>query len=171
MSRRMVVWVVWAVSFAGVSPPAWAAVVPCLAPPVAGEVTDPFREPTCPYCAGNRGLEYLTSPGAPVGAAAAGRVTFAGRVAGVTYVVLEHSGGLRTTYGRLAGAVVQVGEVLGRGDRLGTTAAATFFGVRDGEIYLDPAPYLGVVVPRPQLVPLNGRNRRPTRPGELVCPT
>ena len=36
---------------------------PCWRPPVAAPVVDPFRQPACRWCPGNRGIEYATSPG------------------------------------------------------------------------------------------------------------
>ena len=41
-------------------------------PPVDAPIADPFRPPAGPYGAGNRGLEYATSPGDVVRASAAG---------------------------------------------------------------------------------------------------
>ena len=82
--------------------PAGAAAAGCLRPPVAAPIADHFRDPPCPWCAGNRGLQYAVAAGTPVRAAAAGTVTFAGLVAGVRYVVLAHADGLRATYGGLA---------------------------------------------------------------------
>ena len=144
---------------------------PCLLPPVAGStVLDPFRAPGCPYCAGNRGVELATPIGAAVAAAAAGRITFAGSVAGTRYVVLEHAGGYRTTYGRLASATVRTGQAVAAGAPVGISAGHLFFGLRLGDDYLDPAPHQAVVRALPQLVPLDGRNRRTPRVGRVICP-
>lgn len=144
--------------------------VPCLLPPLRAPVVDPFREPSCPWCAGNRGLELAPAPGTAVGASAAGKVSFAGVVAGVRYVVIEHGGGFRTTYGRLATSAVTPGRLVSAGEPIGTSSARLFFGLRHGERYLDPAPALATVRARPQLVPLDGRNRRPPRLGRIACP-
>ncbi len=103
-------------------------------------------------------------------AAAAGTVTFAGLVAGVRYVVIEHTGGYRTTYGRLAGSSVRVGAAVSAGATVGSTTDRFFFGLRLGEEYLDPAPVLGIVIARPQLVPLDGANRLAPRSSVLRCP-
>jgi murein DD-endopeptidase MepM/ murein hydrolase activator NlpD len=151
--------------------PAAAAAPPCLLPPVArATVIDPFRPPACPYCAGNRGIDLATPAGGPVVAAAAGRVTFAGSVAGTRYVVVEHTGGYRTTYGQLASAAVRAGQQVVAGAPVGTSTGRLFFGLRLADEYLDPAPHLAVVRSLPQLVPLNGRNRRPARIGQVICP-
>jgi murein DD-endopeptidase MepM/ murein hydrolase activator NlpD len=142
---------------------------PCLLTPVHGNVTDPFRQPGCSFCPGNRGIEYATAPGAAVIAAAGGVVTFAGPVAGVRYVVVDHGGGYRTTYGRLAAISVAVGSAVRAGQTVGAAGPATFFGLRLGEVYLDPAPHLAKIVPQPRLVPLDGRARRPPPPQRLSC--
>jgi murein DD-endopeptidase MepM/ murein hydrolase activator NlpD len=142
---------------------------PCLLPPVSGSIVDPFRPPGCPYCPGNRGIEYSTQPGAAVVASSAGTVTFAGPVAGVRYVVVEHIGGYRTTYGRLAAALVVAGVAVRSGQRLGTAGPVTFFGLRLGETYLDPAPHLATVLPQPRLVPLDGTARRMAPTPRLTC--
>src|SRR5688500_5962699 len=91
------------------------AALPCFLPPVAAPVVDPFRAPDCPYCAGNRGLEYATHHGQPVLAADDGVVTFSGLVAGTRYVVVERDDGLRVTYGRLASAAVGEGVRVDQG--------------------------------------------------------
>src|SRR4051794_12599798 len=48
--------------------------------PVDARVIDPFRPPSNPYAAGNRGIDYGVTPGTPVRAAATGVVVFAGQV-------------------------------------------------------------------------------------------
>jgi murein DD-endopeptidase MepM/ murein hydrolase activator NlpD len=50
-------------------------------PPVDAPIVDAFRPADPDWTAGNRGLEYATSPGTAVSAAAAGEVVFAGPVA------------------------------------------------------------------------------------------
>lgn len=154
-------------AFAG---PAAAARPPCLLPPVVGTVVDPFRAPACPYCAGNRGIDYATVDGSAIVAAAPGRVTFAGSVAGVRYLVVEHAAGFRTTYGFLSGSTVRVGDEVARGSRIATSGPRFFFGLRDGDEYRDPGPALATVVARPQLVPLDGHDRPPPRPPRVMCP-
>ena len=63
------------------------------APPV--EV--PFREPTHLFGPGHRGVDLAAPVGAPVRAAAAGTVVFAGVLAGRGVVSVQHADGLRTT--------------------------------------------------------------------------
>lgn len=148
------------------------AAVTCLLPPVDAPVRRPFVEPACQWCPGHRGIEYATSPGQPVRAAADGRVTFSGRVAGVQYVVLQHPGGLRTTYGQLAASPnpVPEGDAVRRGAVIGRSGATLHFGLRDGDRYLDPATLLAVRLGRPRLVPESGAGRRRGGEARLSCP-
>ena len=46
----------------GVTRPVFAAT--CWEPPVTAPMVDPYRPPACPWCPGNRGLTFGTSPGA-----------------------------------------------------------------------------------------------------------
>src|SRR5213083_2919534 len=57
-------------------------------PPVDAPLVDLFRPPATPYGPGNRGIDYGTTPGQPVTAAADGEVVFAGRVGTGLHVVL-----------------------------------------------------------------------------------
>ncbi|MCU1501989.1 MAG: peptidase family protein [Ilumatobacteraceae bacterium] len=142
----------------------------CLAPPVIAPVIDPFRAPPCAQCAGNRGLEYGTRPGTPVTAVAAGTVSFSGVVAGTRYVVVLQAGARRATYGRLASATVSVGATVATGAVIGTTTTGLFFGLRDGDTYIDPTPLLGAWRFRPRLIPSDGTPQRPSPPAQLRCP-
>ncbi|MGI9017680.1 MAG: murein hydrolase activator EnvC family protein [Euzebya sp.] len=108
--------------------------------PVAGPVIRPFDLPTGPYGPGHRGVDLAASGGEPVRAALAGSVLFAGMVAQVGWVTVDHGGGLRTTYGYLvdrvaAGTDVTAGEVIGHlhEDRVHLDWGATL----DGD-YFDP---------------------------------
>jgi murein DD-endopeptidase MepM/ murein hydrolase activator NlpD len=142
----------------------------CLLPPVAAPVVDPFREPPCTWCPGNRGLTYATDPDAIVRAAAAGTVTFSGSVAGTRYVVVDHGDGRRATYGGLAGSALHSGDRIGAGAVVGHSTAALHFGIREGDEYVDPAPLLGRLVERVRLVPTDGTAPRPAPPPRLRCP-
>ncbi len=147
-----------------------AMLVPaCYLPPVNSPIVDPFRAPACPYCPGNRGLEYQPTSGSRVIAAAAGVVEFSGVVAGVRYLVVRQVDGRSATYGRLAGAHVAVGATVGPGDVLGTTTERFYFGLRDGDRYVDPAPFLGVLRYRPRLVPVDGSAPRRGPPPTMTC--
>ena len=115
-----------------------------LDPPVS--VTRRFEPPPDPYRAGHRGADLLGATGVPVRSAGAGVVAFAGMVAGRPVVSVSHPGGLRTTYEPVdpsvhAGTVVSAGATLGtlRAGHVGCPAAACLhWGLRSGEVYLDP---------------------------------
>jgi murein DD-endopeptidase MepM/ murein hydrolase activator NlpD len=125
----------------------------CLALPSNATVIDPFRAPECARCAGNRGIEYAVPANAVVRSGLRGEVVFVGMVANVRYVVVRASANpqVRVTYGGLADVVVEQGEVLRRGDALGTMGesdargsgdargiARLHLGVRVGDEYIDP---------------------------------
>ena len=146
-----------------------AGAAPCWRPPVTGQIADHFRAPPCPYCAGNRGIEYRTATSAVVRSVEAGRVVFSGPVAGVRYVVVEHRNGWRLTYGRLREVSVRRGDAVARSAVLGTTGRGFHFGLRVGGVYRDPEPHFGRLVGRPRLVPIDGTLRRPPPGGTFVC--
>jgi peptidase M23-like protein/palmitoyl protein thioesterase len=129
-------------------------------PPVDAPIVDPFRPPPEDWNAGNRGLEYATTPGTPVTASAAGQVVFAGQVGGTLNVVVLHDDGIRTSYSFLATISVHRGDVVRQGQVLGTTADRFHFGARAGDAYLDPAKLFGGGPPEVYLVPDEAR-----RPG------
>ena len=141
----------------------------CWPPPVEGTVTDPFRPPPCPWCAGNRGIEYRTAHTAEVWSVAAGSVSFSGSVAGTLYVVVELTNGWRLTYGRLADTHLRTGNVVLGGSRIGRTGGELFFGLRIGDTYHDPASYLGHWEGSARLIPTDGSKARPAPPALLRC--
>ncbi len=151
-----------------------AAAAPCWRPPVAGQIIERFREPACPYCAGKRGIEFqaATPPGAAtarVRSVEAGRVTFSGMVAGTRYVVIDHANGWKVTYGRLRDVGVRRGDVVARGEVLGSVSRRFYFGLRVKSEYRDPEPYLGRLVGRPRLVPVDGSARRAAPAARWSC--
>ena len=119
-----------------------------LAWPVDGPVGDPFGP------RGNRfhaGIDLLAATGAPVSAAADGRVTWAGRLGGGwgNLVVVTHADGVRTMYAHLSTIAVRVGQRVGTGDRLGAVGATgdasgphLHFEVRLRGAAVDPRPAL-----------------------------
>ena len=122
------------------APPASAAAVAVhYRAPVAGRVVDPFRPPSNPYAAGNRGIDYAVEIGSPVRAAAGGVVVFAGQVGGSVAVTVLHADRLSTTYTGLVELAVKAGDAVAAGQPLGTTSSTFHFGVRAGQAYLDPA--------------------------------
>jgi murein DD-endopeptidase MepM/ murein hydrolase activator NlpD len=116
--------------------------------PLAGVpvVTRPFQPPPRPWLPGHRGVDLAGSPGLPVLAAGAGVVAFAGSVAGVGVVSIDHPGGLRTTYEPVtplvtAGARVVAGQPIGLllpGHEGCPVDACLHWGLRRGNAYLDP---------------------------------
>lgn len=108
-----------------------------------------WEPPTTPYGPGHRGVDLAALPGAPVRAVAAGRVSFAGRVAGKGVVSVELSGTgdppLRVTYEPVRVSVkkgdeVAAGEVVGTVEAAGShcTGTCVHWGLLRGETYLDP---------------------------------
>jgi hypothetical protein len=89
-------------------------------------------------------------PGQPVTTVATGTVTFAGQVAGIPVVSVQH-GGERSTYQPVVAAVTR-GDSVAAGQLIGTLSNAgshclpltcLHLGRRLGEIYLDPLELLG----------------------------
>ena len=131
--------------------------------PLEGDpvVARPFRPPPTPYAAGHRGVDLAGAAGAPVLAAGAGTVAFAGMVAGRPLVSVDHADGLRTTYEPVQ-PVVAAGQPVERGSPLGVllaghdgcpAEACLHWGLRRGETYLDPLSLLRP--PRVRLLPWN----------------
>ena len=143
----------------------------CLPPPVMGaQLVERFDAPPCEFCAGHRGLEFAVRQVSPVVAVAAGVVTFAGTVAGVRYVVVQHDvGGLLATYGMLDVVDTRTDAHVSLGERLGVVRERMYFGLRRDGMYIDPEPLLGTVIRRPRLVPIDGTPGRPAEPGTLRC--
>ena len=141
------------VSVAG-SSPAEATVPPVdYRPPVDATLVDPFRPPPSPFGAGNRGVDYATEPGTPVGAAGPGRVVFVGAVGGHLHVVVLHPDGVRTSYSFLASVSVWKGQRVSTGQVVGVAGASLHFGARVGDAYVDPLALLGAHRAEVRLVP------------------
>ncbi|MDQ1645344.1 MAG: hypothetical protein QOJ50_1528 [Cryptosporangiaceae bacterium] len=111
-----------------------------------------FSPPPTPYGRGHRGADLGSQPGATVRAAASGTVTFAGTVGGKGVVVVAHAGGLRTTYEPVT-ATATVGTQVLAGAPIGIldpghpgcpVAACLHWGLRRGDLYLDPLTLLGL---------------------------
>lgn len=138
-----------------------------LRPPVAGPVVRVFTAGPEPWSGGHRGVDLAAAPGAVVRAAAAGTVSFAGVVAGVPSVAVDHGGGLRTTYTPVVGAVA-AGTVVPAGRPIGTlaighcTSGCLHWGLTDGTSYFDPTAHL--VIRPVRLLPLG---TIPTAPAPL----
>jgi murein DD-endopeptidase MepM/ murein hydrolase activator NlpD len=147
-----------AVSASAVAAPT-GFVLPVPPPPL---VLTAFAPPPNKYGAGHRGVDLAVPQGAPIVAAGAGVVVFAGPLAGRGVVSIEHTGGLRTTYEPVTATDLQPGMPIARGQPLGTldpghpgcpTAACLHWGLRQGDRYLDPLLLIGRGQVR--LLPLN----------------
>jgi len=137
-------------------------------PPVVAR----FDPPGTPWGRGHRGVDLAGPVGQQVHAAAAGVVTFAGRLAGRGVVVVDH-GATRTTYEPVAAGVrvgdrVAAGAVIGRLQLFGSHCfprACLHWGLIEGrDHYLDPLSLVGAVPVR--LLPPGG----PAAPGAPVVP-
>ncbi|AZM59794.1 MULTISPECIES: murein hydrolase activator EnvC family protein [unclassified Streptomyces] len=108
-----------------------------------------WEPPATAYGRGHRGVDLAAAPGAPVRAVAAGRVSFAGRVAGRGVVSVELAGTghppLRTTY-EPVGASVAEGDEVTAGETIGTveptgshcTTPCVHWGLLRADTYLNP---------------------------------
>ncbi|SES16109.1 Peptidase family M23 [Streptomyces sp. yr375] len=164
-------------------PPAAPAPIPAPVPvigrvwPVGARpaVVRGWEAPATAYARGHRGVDLAAAPGVPVRSVAAGRVSFAGRVAGRGVVAVELTGTglppLRTTYEPVRASVrkgdeVAPGQFVGTVEPTGGHCAGTclHWGLLRGDAYLDPLsllppwllrrgpsrllPVLGVPLPR-----------------------
>jgi hypothetical protein len=128
-----------------------------------------FEPPPTAYAAGHRGVDLAAPRQAAVVAAAAGRVTFAGQVAGRGLVVIAHPDGIRTEYEPIrpvvvAGQAVTSGQLLGR--LSGTHGRqppdrCLHWGARRADTYVDPMSLLRALGPV-RLLPWPG-------PGQAVA--
>ena len=114
------------------------------------EVVAGFDPPARNWDAGHRGVDLRGAPGQPVRAAEAGRIIYAGRLAGRGIVVVSH-GATRTTYQPVR-SLVRVGAVVRAGQRVGVLEAAgshcwpgtcLHWGLIRGETYLNPLTLVG----------------------------
>ncbi|HEY2792357.1 MAG TPA: M23 family metallopeptidase [Micromonosporaceae bacterium] len=148
--------------------------------PLAGtpSVVVPFNPPSAPWLPGHRGVDLASTPGATVFAAGAGTIAFAGQVAGVGVVSIDHAGGLWTTYEPVRPSV-RAGQTVEGGEPIGTVLAGhpscpagipacLHWGLRRGGDYLDPLLLLGLAPVR--LLPLTDATHRSSRSSRLERP-
>jgi murein DD-endopeptidase MepM/ murein hydrolase activator NlpD len=103
---------------------------------------------------GHRGTDLAAKAGQGVLAAGPGVIAFAGRVAGIGVVVVDHGGGLRTTY-EPVDAAIPAGARTVAGTRIGTLAgwpghcatSCLHWGAIRTRAYIDPLALLGLVPP------------------------
>lgn len=126
------------------------------------EVVARFAPPATRWGTGHRGVDLAGRAGQSVRTALAGRVSFAGMLAGRGVVVVDH-GGTRTTYEPVAASVsvgdqVSAGAVLGRLQVFGSHCfprSCLHWGLIEGrDHYLDPLTLVGAGPVR--LLPLDG---------------
>ncbi|MDQ8707086.1 M23 family metallopeptidase [Streptomyces sp. LHD-70] len=121
--------------------------------PVRAPVLRGWDPPATPYGPGHRGIDLAAPPGTDVRAAAPGRISYVGRVAGRGVLTIDHPGTgappLRTTYEPVHALVdkgdeVAAGDVIGTVERRASAADAhcprscLHWGLRRGTTYLDP---------------------------------
>ena len=94
-----------------------------LAWPLQAPIGDPFGPRGDRFHAG---IDLIASQGTPVGAAASGRVVFAGFASGGwgKLVVVLHSGGVRTLYAHLSKIDVRLGAMVATGTRVGLVGSS-----------------------------------------------
>jgi murein DD-endopeptidase MepM/ murein hydrolase activator NlpD len=141
-----------------VTGPPGAGRVPALRLPVGGPVVRGFEPPSGPFGPGHRGVDLAAPLGTPVVAPAAGRVVFAGLVAGLGWVSLGVAPGVVVTVGPLDQPAVGAGRSVPALARLGRLAPGhggrLHLGLRLDGAYVDPLPYLVGHGP-PRLAPLS----------------
>ena len=160
-------------SVAPARPASAATPTPAWSWPLAGPqaVVRGFDPPATTYGAGHRGVDLRGAPAAQVRTAGAGRVSYAGLLAGRGVVVVVH-GALRTTYEPVT-AQVRVGQLVGAGQVLGRlgpghcTPACLHWGLLRGSTYLDPLLLLGPT--RVRLLPVPGGADLAPGPGQHVA--
>ncbi|WAJ36678.1 M23 family metallopeptidase [Pseudomonas sp. GOM7] len=101
-------------------------------PVLQGYISSPFGRRVHPLTGRvsvHKGIDFAAKPGSDVVAVAAGVVTFAGRKSGYGNVVeISHSDGYTTLYAHNRGNVVQVGDLVQRGQtiaKVGSTGRST----------------------------------------------
>jgi hypothetical protein len=132
-------------------PPPTVAAAAAPAPPAVWplsprpEVVRGFEQPAKPWLPGHRGVDLAGKPGQPVLSATAGKITYAGQLAGRGVVVVSN-GPTRTTYEPVVPSI-QLGATVSPGTRLGRLSAAAshcapaaclHWGLRQSTLYLNP---------------------------------
>jgi hypothetical protein len=109
------------------------------------EVVRGFEQPAKPWLPGHRGVDLAGKPGQPVLSATAGKITYAGQLAGRGVVVVSN-GPTRTTYEPVVPSI-QLGATVSAGTQLGRLSAAAshcapaaclHWGLRQSTLYLNP---------------------------------
>lgn len=108
------------------------------------------RDPFTGVAAMHQGLDFKGRVGAPIHAAAAGRISFVGQKAGYGKVVeISHGNGLTTLYAHMSNFKARVGQRVAAGDVIGaigntgrSTGPHLHFEVRVNDRAVNPRPFL-----------------------------
>jgi murein DD-endopeptidase MepM/ murein hydrolase activator NlpD len=118
----------------------------CMAAPVQGPIVAGYA-PVGEY-GGHWGVDYRAAVGTPVMAPVAGRVTFAGVVAGMATITVEPVPGFKVSVSYLSAIEVGTGETVERGQVIGRSGMphgieGVHLSTRIDGRYVDPEQYLG----------------------------
>lgn len=140
---------------------------PYVAPTADGVVVRPFEAPPERWAPGHRGIDLAAEAGQEVRAPADGVVTFAGPVVDRDVLTILHPDGRRSSLEPVTstlspGDAVTRGQVVGhlQGVQHCAPSGCVHWGVREGEVYIDPAgllPGAGPVVLLPGAPVRSGR--------------
>jgi murein DD-endopeptidase MepM/ murein hydrolase activator NlpD len=111
--------------------------------PVKGKVVRSFSNSSA---AATKGIDIRAKNGARVSASQNGRVEYAGSPANAYgfMVLLKHTGGYYTVYSNLGSVKVSSGQVVNKGEKIGTSGKESYlhFELRKGRKAVDPLLYL-----------------------------
>ena len=121
--------------------------------PASGSLTSPYGYRVNPIFGDTRlhsGIDIGAAYGSPVWAAEDGRVSYVGAMSGYgNVVIIDHGGGIATTYNHLSGFSVSSGASVSRGQQVGSVGCTGYctgphlhFEVRVNGTPVDPMPYL-----------------------------
>lgn len=124
-------------------------------------VVRPFDPPARPWLSGHRGVDLRAAhDGVPVTSPAAGTVSFVGAVVDRPVLTVDHGHGLRSSF-EAVGSELGAGATVAEGAVLGwiqpghcEPAPCVHWGVRRGEVYLNPLAFVTDLRPSILLPPL-----------------
>lgn len=127
--------------------------IPQVMPADGGLITSTFGYRADPFTGGGAfhpGLDFRGAYGAPIHAAADGRVSFVGQIRGYGNVVeVSHGNGLMTRYAHMSKTMARIGQEVAAGDvigAIGSTGRSTgphlHFEVRINNRVVNPRPFL-----------------------------
>lgn len=119
-------------------------------PPVDAPIAASFIPPESDYGSGHRGVDYRVPVGTQVRAVAPGIVSFAGSVAGVLAVTIDHGSGIESTYTGLSRVDVSEGERVDGGRYVGASggvhgAPGLHLGAKVNGEYVDPSSFFNAL--------------------------